>query len=217
MHISANNIPITTILIPLEYMITIYINLSKYQKNISKCIRYLCSSRALQMHPLHNFPQENLDSSCSHSLHLFPQGVKGEAEQVNASVKCLQISLFRFTQTIPKNQKQNRRKCWAAEIFSLFNFMQIFFLKINVCAGKSKKKFSRNGGTGKWKQAGIRKKPSPFLQFICFLFLPQNFSVGVAEYSLQQLNLSVGFKDIWNTLELCLFLRQVVAAAGRNN
>lgn len=121
-------------------MITIYINSSKYQKEISKCIRYLYSSRALQMHPQHKFPQESLGCSCSHSLHLFPQGVKGEAEQINASVKCLQISLFRFTQTIPNNQKQNRRKCSAAEIFSLFNFMQIFFLKINVCAGKSKKK-----------------------------------------------------------------------------
>lgn len=165
-------------------MITIYINSSKHPKEISKCLRYLYSSRALQMHPLHKFPQENLDCSCSHSLHLFPQGVKGEAEQVNASVKCLQISLFRFTQTIPKNQKQNRRKCSAAEIFSLFNFMQIFFLKINVCAGKSKKKVSTQRGNRKMKTGRNTEKAKSFLQFICFLFFTRNFLVGVAKYSL---------------------------------
>lgn len=178
MHISANNIPITTILIPLEYMITIYINSSKYQKEISKSIRYLYSSRALQMHPLHNFPQENLDCSCSHSLHLFPQGVKGEAEQFNASVKCLQISLFRFTQTIPKNQKQNRRKCWAAEIFSLFNFMQIFFLKINVCAGKSKKKFLRSGGNRKMKTGRNTEKAKSFFAIYLFSFFASKLFSG---------------------------------------
>lgn len=73
-------------------------------------------------------------------------------------VKCLQISLFRFTQTLPKKKtkkKTQRKKKYAPNFvlarkyFHFFNFMQIFFFKINVCAKK---------GNISWPRRKLRNK-----------------------------------------------------------